>query len=421
MDWKKYLLIAAATFLILFSGIVTVLLIHTNSVEADKEPSNSVNSQGSATTESSQGNVNISVTNNIQNIVSGESKATIENKVSNDIKDKAASIDNKIDNKTENEASATINNAIENLLKGQVNGTTNNTITNNILSNNKAKLANQILNDLDLTVDVNVTNELNTNGKQETTNNDNGDTNSNEDNAGNEDNANNGNSSDEKTENNSETSYLWGIDSASETTEDFYACVRENFGDPKIVARYLGTNDGVSHGLTTEQMELIHSKKADVLLIYNGFTDATGYDNGVNEAKKAITLANDLGAPDGVAIFGDIEPNYPVDAGFIEGWYDEISKSSYEPAIYGIFDSGEALTNAFNKAVENKGEINENTYLWSASPNIGITTEADAPAYKVDAPEDSLAYGWQYGIEDETCNIDTNLFDSNLTEVLWKH
>ncbi|MCB5239021.1 glycoside hydrolase domain-containing protein [Niallia circulans] len=418
MDWKKYLLIAAATFLILFSGIVTVLLFQSK-VEADKEQSNAVNSQGTATTESNQGNVNISVTNNIQNIVSGESKATIENKVKNDIQDKDASINNKIENQSENEASVTINNAIENILKGQVNGTTNNNITNNILSNGKTELANNLLNNLDLNVDVNVSNEVNTNGKQEASNNDKEDTSNNDD--GNKNEENNGSDSNGNKEEDEETSYLWGIDSASETTEDFYACVRDNFGDPKVVARYLGTNEGVSHGLTSEQVDLIHSNEADILLIYNGFTDATGFDNGVNEAKKAIELAQELGAPEGVAIFADIEPNYPVDAAFIEGWYDEVSKSAYEPAIYGIFDSGEALTNAFNKAAENKGEIKENTYLWSASPNIGITTEEEAPEYNVDAPEGSLAYGWQYGINDETCNIDTNLFNSNLTDVLWKH
>ncbi|MCF2649751.1 glycoside hydrolase domain-containing protein [Niallia circulans] len=418
MDWKKYLLIAAATFLILFSGIVTVLLFQSK-VEADKAQSNAGNSQGTATTESNQGNVNISVTNNIQNIVSGESKATIENKVKNDIQDKDAAIDNKIENQSENEASVTINNAIENILKGQVNGTTNNNITNNILSNGKTELANNLLNNLNLNVDVNVSNEVNTNGKQEASNNDKEDTSNNDD--GNKNEENNGSDSNGNKEEDKETSYLWGVDSASETTEDFYACVRDNFGDPKVVARYLRTNEGVSHGLTSEQVDLIHSNEADILLIYNGFTDATGFDNGVNEAKKAIELAQELGAPDGVAIFADIEPNYPVDAAFIEGWYDEVSKSAYEPAIYGIFDSGEELTNAFNMAAEYKGEIKENTYLWSASPNIGITTEEEAPEYNVDAPEGSLAYGWQYGINDETCNIDTNLFNSNLTDVLWKH
>lgn len=422
MDWKKYLLIAAATFLILFSGIVTVLLFQTNKVEADKEQSTSVNSKGNATTENNQGNVTISVTNNIQNIVSGESKATIENKVKNDLENKDATIDNTIDNKTENEASVTINNAIENLLKGQINGTTNNNITNNILSNNKTELANNILNDLDLNVDVNVSNEVNTNGKKESSNNDNGDSgddgnskgnNGKEENGGNESNGNK--------ENNEKTAYLWGIDSASETTEDFLACVRDNFGNPKVIARYLGTNEGVSHGLTANQVDLIHSNEADILLIYNGFTDATGYEHGISEARKAIELAQELGAPDGVAIFADIEPNYPVDAAFIEGWYDEISKSAYEPAIYGIFDADQALTASFNEAAKNKKEIKENTFLWSASPNIGITTERDAPEFKVDAPEESLAYGWQYGINDETCNIDTNLFDSKLADVLWKH
>ncbi|MBQ6447438.1 MAG: hypothetical protein IJJ10_08250 [Bacillus sp. (in: Bacteria)] len=264
MNWKKYLLIAAATFLILFSGIVTVLLFQSK-VEADKEQSNAVNSQGTATTESNQGNVNISVTNNIQNIVSGESKATIENKVKNDIQDKDASINNKIENQSENEASVTINNAIENILKGQVNGTTNNNITNNILSNGKTELANNLLNNLDLNVDVNVSNEVNTNGKQEASNNDKEDTSNNDD--GNKNEENNGSDSNGNKEEDKETSYLWGIDSASETTEDFYACVRDNFGDPKVVARYLGTNEGVSHGLTSEQVDLIHSNEADILLI----------------------------------------------------------------------------------------------------------------------------------------------------------
>lgn len=38
--------------------------------------------------------------------------------------------------------------------------------------------------------------------------------------------------------------------------------------------------------------------------------------------------------------------------------------------------------------------------------------EENAPDFDVDAPEGSMAYGWQYGIDAETCNIETNLFDS---------
>ncbi|MGR3762500.1 hypothetical protein [Rossellomorea sp. NS-SX7] len=47
---------------------------------------------------------------------------------------------------------------------------------------------------------------------------------------------------------------------------------------------------------------------------------------------------------------------------------------------------------------------------------VGITTLADAP----EAPDNSLALGWQYGIDAEACNIDTNLFDRDLFDVLWQ-
>jgi len=151
----------------------------------------------------------------------------------------------------------------------------------------------------------------------------------------------NNNSSEEK------PVYIWGIDSTSEATKEFYQCVIENLGNPKVVARYLGHNVGVSAGLTSGQIDLFHENDADVLLIHNGFNDATGYDNGVNEAKEAIDLANELGAPDGVAILADIEPTYPVDAAFIEGWYDEIKAYNFEPGIYSVFDSGSDLVNTF--------------------------------------------------------------------------
>ena len=420
MNWKKYLLIAAATFLILFSGFTSFLLIQSNKADADdNQPKNSTTQKESST--SSSGDVQISVTNNIQTVVNGESDATIENKVKNDIEEKDAAIQNNIQNESRDEATITINNAIENLLKGNLQGSVDNNIRNDLLSNGKSELGNNILNDFQLNVNVDISNEVNTTGKKtESAEENNGSKNSSD----NEDSNNESSNEDSKNNesNNEETSYLWGIDSASQTTDSFYACVRENFGDPKIVARYLGTNEGVSAGLTSEQVELIHGNEADILPIYNGFTDATGYDNGVNQAKEAISLANDLGVPEGVAIFADIEPTYPVDSAFIQGWYDEMTASNYEPAIYGSFDPDNAITSAFNSAVEEKADISENTYLWSSSPSVGITAESDAPTdYTVDAPDNSLSYGWQYGINSETCNIDTNIFNSNLTEVLWQN
>ncbi|HWJ79735.1 MAG TPA: glycoside hydrolase domain-containing protein [Niallia sp.] len=419
MNWKKYFLIAAATFLILLSGITTFFLLQLNNVDAEKSSTTSTSKTKTETSTEASGDVNISVTNNIQNIIRGDSEASVENKVTSDVSDKDAFIKNDIHNKAEDEVSITINNAIENLLKGNVKGTVDNNINNEILSNGKSEIVNDLLNDFALQVHVDVANEINTSSQKLDK-----DTKKEDSDQSKEEVKSNNSNSDKNSSNNDskeETSYLWGIDSASETTEEFFACVRDNFGDPKIVARYLGTNDGVSAGLTKEQVETIHSNDAELLLVYNGFTDATGYDNGVNQAKEAINLANDLGVPKNVALFVDIEPTYPVDASFIQGWFDEISDSNYTPAIYGSFDSDSSLTAAYNKAVEENGAILEDTYLWSSSPNIGITQDSKAPKeYKVDAPKDSLSYGWQYGIDAETCNIDTNLFNSKLSDVLWK-
>lgn len=212
---------------------------------------------------------------------------------------------------------------------------------------------------------------------------------------------------------------VWGIDSASETTKDFYACVKENFGDPVVFGRYLGEREGISVGLTREQVELIRAEGDFILPIYNHFDNATGYDNGVAHAKEAIKLAGDVRIPEGVAIFADIEPGYPVDSEFIKGWFETIEASAYNSGIYGVFDPEQALYKAYQGAVESYGAILEKNYIWTAAPSAGITAEDKAPEFKPSAPKGSLALGWQYGLDAETCNIDTNLFKREIVDVLW--
>ncbi|MEH7388318.1 glycoside hydrolase domain-containing protein [Bacillus sp. JJ1521] len=225
---------------------------------------------------------------------------------------------------------------------------------------------------------------------------------------------------DEKTKpSNNLPEIVWGIDSASETTKDFYACVKENFGDPVVFGRYLGEREGISVGLTPEQVKIMHAEGDFILPIYNHFDNATGYDNGVAQAKEAIKLARDVGIPEGVAIFADIEPDYPVDSEFIKGWFETIVSSNYKSGIYGVFDAEQALFKAYQEAGKSNRAILEQNYIWTAVPSVGITTEAKAPEFNPSAPEGSLAWGWQFGLDAETCNIDTNLFKRELVDVLW--
>ncbi len=211
----------------------------------------------------------------------------------------------------------------------------------------------------------------------------------------------------------------WGVDSASYTTEELYACVNENFGKPTVWGRYLGTIDGISSGLTTEEVGFLHANGVKILLINNQFNNATGYDNGVEQANIGISLAGELDAPEGVAIFADIEPNYPVDSAFIQGWFETMMASPYEPGIYGVFSPDSALVEAYHASINENQGIQNKIFLWTAYPHVDVTTQANVPANAAEAPEGSLLYGWQYGIDAATCNIDTNLFKGSIFDFLW--
>ncbi|GAA0341516.1 DUF1906 domain-containing protein [Bacillus carboniphilus] len=212
----------------------------------------------------------------------------------------------------------------------------------------------------------------------------------------------------------------WGVDSASITNSEMFACVRENFGEPAVWGRYLGDKEGVSFGLTENEAQLLHAEGTSILLIYNHFTDARGYDHGMQQGNQAIEYAKNLGAPAGVTIFADIEPNYPVNDAFIRGWHDALAESDYTPGIYGIFSPDRELTSAFLTASEANPNVKKNTNIWSAFPQVGITSQQNAPDFQGEGPDGSRLYGWQYGIDAETCNIDTNLFKAEMFDFLWK-
>ncbi|WP_047979782.1 glycoside hydrolase domain-containing protein [Ornithinibacillus contaminans] len=208
----------------------------------------------------------------------------------------------------------------------------------------------------------------------------------------------------------------WGVDSATYTDEDFLGCVVENYGEPEVWGRYLGEKEGVSAGIDADEANLLHDNDIRILVIYNHVEDARGHDNGVNHANQAIALAGELEIPDGVAIFVDIEPDYPVDTAFIEGWYTTLAESNYEPGVYGVFDEESELMNAYN---EMNQDAQENTIVWTAYPQGEITTKENAPEYNPQGPENARVYGWQYALHGEACNIDTNLFQDSMLDFLW--
>jgi hypothetical protein len=212
---------------------------------------------------------------------------------------------------------------------------------------------------------------------------------------------------------------LWGVDTASKLDQAFLQCVIDNYGTPSVFGRYLETKEGVSTGLTPDEVELLHQQGIKIIPIYNHFTNATVYENGAQEAQEAIAYAQQIGIPEGKAIFADIEPTYPVDEAFIRGWVDTLLGSPYKPGIYGVFTNDSTLTAAYQAAITVNQKVQTQSIIWSSNPDPGVTPQVNAPEFQPGAPANVPVSIWQYGIDGEACNIDTNLIQSTILDFLW--
>ncbi|MBM4765211.1 glycoside hydrolase domain-containing protein [Bacillus sp. B15-48] len=382
MKTKRFLPIGFAVFCTIIISFFLFTFIDSTASKPTEDIPPANESEGVIEDGTTTGDSN--VTNNIQNQIDG-SKADVTNHVENNTNSDQADISNTIDNNINNSNDNQIDNSVTNNVEVNVNVNVTNHISNNVEGNDSE------------------VNENGQNGENQT---------------GNEQSSNGSENKEGNTDGNGE-GIVWGVDSASLTTEEMLTCVAENFGSPEIWGRYLGEKEGVSAGLTHEEAERLHANGIGILVIWNHFTDATGYDNGRNEASAAIEMAREFGVPEGIAIFANIEPIYPVDSEFIKGWYKVMSESEYASGVYGLFDAERELSAAFEQAGQENNELFENTFVWTSVPNVGITTEANAPEYAPEAPENALIGGWQYGIDAETCNIDTNWFNSSLLDVVW--
>lgn len=404
---KRFIPFIAGFLLIFFTAAIFYMFGNLDKAE----PAEASTKGETAESEGNGGDADIS--NIIDNNING-SNVTSDNAISNNIISKNSDTD---------DSGSVVNNQIDNDINGE-NADLENNIVNDIKGGSNNQLENNITNNIEVKVDVNVTNNItnNVDGSKKSKDDSEEKGNGNGDNNGNGENDNgtdtNGDENGEGT-NGEVPDTVWGVDSASLTTEDMLMCVRDHFGDPQVWGRYLGDKEGVSYGLTQEEVELLHSEDIQILVIWNHFEDATSYEKGQSEAQAAIEMAEDFGIPEEVALFANVEPIYPIDSGFLLGWYETLAESPYESGVYGIFDPSEELYIAYETAAEENSDLMENNWVWTAAPNVGITTEENAPEYNPEAPEGSLIAGWQYGIDAETCNIDTVHYNGDALEVFW--
>ncbi|WP_188205929.1 glycoside hydrolase domain-containing protein [Alkalibacillus aidingensis] len=212
---------------------------------------------------------------------------------------------------------------------------------------------------------------------------------------------------------------IWGVDSASNVTEELYNCVLQNFGKPDYWGRYLTRVEGSSEELTQAEIDLLHNSDTRIMPIYNEFLEALGTRQGRVTAYNAIFHARRLGIPEETPLFANIENFFSVDADWVVGYVDMMFTSGYRPGFYHDPDEGD-FSVAYCQAVEQSQQVANQSILWSAEPEPGVTARRNAPEFNPSEPPcQANVWGWQYGRDADECPIDTNLIDERLYNMLW--
>lgn len=211
----------------------------------------------------------------------------------------------------------------------------------------------------------------------------------------------------------------WGVDSAQTVTNQLYNCVTENFGKPDFWGRYVTTVPKAAEGLTSSEISFLHQNGIKILPIYSGFKEALGYRNGQIAARNAIFHAQRLGVPKNVFIFANVENFFPVDEAWIRGWVEVFYPSGYRPGFYHDPVKG-GFSSAFCSAAKINNQVEIQSVLWSAEPELKPSKKAEAPAFDPTKPPCSAnVWAWQYGRDAEACPIDTNVIDTKLFDNLF--
>ncbi|WP_100374026.1 glycoside hydrolase domain-containing protein [Bacillus sp. FJAT-45037] len=210
----------------------------------------------------------------------------------------------------------------------------------------------------------------------------------------------------------------WGVDSAAAVTEDLYACVTSNYGQPDFWGRYLTTIENVSDGLTREEIGYIRNQGMKIMPIYNNFSEAIGDRAGHVAARNAIFQARRLGIGEGSFIFANIENFFPVDAAWITAWAGAFLNSPFRPGYYGDPVEGD-FNAAYCAAAESSETVRQQAVIFSAEPEPGTSPKNRIPRYNPARPDcEANVWAWQYGRDSETCPIDTVLMETKLYESL---
>jgi hypothetical protein len=172
------------------------------------------------------------------------------------------------------------------------------------------------------------------------------------------------------------------------------------------------------------EASFLHSSNISILLLVspaNG--NLTSASTAVSEANAAISAAEALGVPQGVALFRDVENDYTVSSAYIVSWWQTISNAGYVPGFYENPVSGSSdFGSAYCAAVASDGSIGSGVALYSDEPELNSYSypESAAPAWAADVPScTNKTTAWQYKENYKSPNADVDEYRTTNSSYLW--
>lgn len=182
---------------------------------------------------------------------------------------------------------------------------------------------------------------------------------------------------------------------------------------------------------------MLHQSDIPILLIdadYCGAEQTTenlvGFSNGQSAAGCAVENATNLGIPEGLTIFADIEGTANVDADWLRGYYEGVTATGYSVGFYADGDGN--FQQPFCSAVSVNSAM-ASAPIWANQDQTGRTTRANHPDFSgAQVPSCStqgalvtLQYGSPASDSENGANfpadpnLDTNIMYSSFVEFLW--
>ncbi len=177
--------------------------------------------------------------------------------------------------------------------------------------------------------------------------------------------------------------YLWGVDSVEPAAPNL-ATVEGDYGaEPAFWGRYVSDCGSLCGGnLTPTEISEDHGKGLNLLLLVADLTGSAdqGSANGTADADTAVAAAHGDGVPAGVAIFKDFEAGSPVNAAYLESWFDTVAAAGYAPGFYE--NSYGAFAGAYCAAVSADPQIGK-AYLYASEnePGPASSGPGSAPSF----------------------------------------